>query len=66
VKLAVNRARLSQTPAVFWLDENRAHDREIIAKVKKYLGQHDTKGLDIKILAPAAACLATLERLKAG
>ncbi len=66
VKLAVNRARLSQTPAIFWLDEKRAHDAEIIAKVKTYLAQHDTKGLDIKILAPAAACLATLERLEAG
>ncbi|HVU32074.1 MAG TPA: NADP-dependent isocitrate dehydrogenase [Opitutaceae bacterium] len=66
VKLAVNRARASHTPAVFWLDEQRAHDREIIAKVKKYLPQHDTKGLDIRILAPAAACEFTLERLKAG
>jgi isocitrate dehydrogenase len=66
VKLAVNRARLSATPAIFWLDEKRAHDAQIIAKVKTYLAQHDTKGLDLKILAPAAACLATLERLKAG
>ena len=66
VKLAVNRARLSQTPAVFWLDEKRAHDAQIIAKVKTYLGQHDTKGLDLRILAPAAACQFTLERLKAG
>ncbi len=66
VKLAVNRARLSATPAIFWLDEKRAHDAQIIAKVKTYLAQHDTTGLDIKILAPAAACLATLERLKAG
>ncbi|PTX91154.1 NADP-dependent isocitrate dehydrogenase [Opitutus sp. ER46] len=66
VKLAVNRARLSATPAVFWLDENRAHDREIIAKVKRFLGQLDTTGLDLRILAPAAACTFTLERLKAG
>ena len=66
VKLAVNRARLSNTPAIFWLDEKRAHDAQIIAKVKTYLAQHDTKGLEIKILPPAAACLATLERLKAG
>jgi isocitrate dehydrogenase len=66
VKLAVNRARLSATPAIFWLDEKRAHDSQIIAKVKTYLAQHDTKGLDIKILPPAAACQATLERLKAG
>ena len=66
VKLAVTRARLSHTPAIFWLDEKRAHDVQIIAKVKTYLAQHDTTGLDIKILPPAAACLATLERLKAG
>jgi isocitrate dehydrogenase len=66
VKLAVNRSRLSNTPAIFWLDEKRAHDALIIAKVRQYLGQHDTKGLDIRILAPAAACQATLERIKAG
>ena len=66
VKLAVNRARLSQTPAIFWLDERRAHDAQIIAKVKKYLAQHDTTGLDLQILPPAAACTATLARLKAG
>ena len=66
VKLAVNRARLSNTPAVFWLDENRAHDREIIAKVKKYIGQHDTNGLDLRILPPAQACTFTLERLVKG
>jgi len=66
VKLAVARARLSQTPAIFWLDTKRAHDAQVIAKVKTYLAQHDTAGLDIKILPPAAACLATLERLKAG
>ena len=63
VKLAVNRARLSQTPAVFWLDEKRAHDAQIIAKVKQYLAAHDTNGLDIRILPPAAACQFTLERL---
>ncbi|MEY3773575.1 MAG: hypothetical protein RLZZ129_355 [Verrucomicrobiota bacterium] len=66
VKLAVNRARLSNTPAIFWLDRNRAHDAQIIAKVEKYLKDHDTAGLDLKILAPAAACEATLVRLKAG
>jgi isocitrate dehydrogenase len=66
VKLAVNRARLSNTPAVFWLDEKRAHDAQIIAKVKKYLEQHDTKGLDLRILAPAAATQFTLERLSKG
>ena len=66
VKLAVNRARLSHTPAVFWLDEKRAHDAQVIAKVKTYLAQHDTTGLDLRILAPADACQFTLERLKAG
>ncbi|WP_438482999.1 NADP-dependent isocitrate dehydrogenase [Oleiharenicola lentus] len=66
VKLAVNRARLSNTPAIFWLDQARAHDAQIIAKVKTYLAQHDTAGLDIKILAPAAACQATLERIVKG
>jgi isocitrate dehydrogenase len=66
VKLAVNRARLSQTPAIFWLDDQRAHDAQVIAKVKTYLAQHDASGLDIKILAPAEACRATLIRLKAG
>ncbi len=66
VKLAVNRARLSNTPAIFWLDGKRAHDAQILAKVKTYLAQHDTKGLDIRVLAPAAACEATLVRLKAG
>jgi isocitrate dehydrogenase len=66
VKLAVNRARLSRTPAIFWLDRNRAHDAQLIAKVEKYLQDHDTSGLDLQILAPAAACEATLVRLKAG
>ena len=66
VKLAVNRARLSGTPAIFWLDSARAHDARVIAKVKMYLGEHDTKGLDLRILPPADACRATLERLKAG
>ncbi len=66
VKLAVNRARLSNTPAVFWLDEKRAHDAQILAKVKVYLAQHDTKGLDIRVLAPADACKFSLERIKAG
>jgi len=66
VKLAVNRARLSNTPAVFWLDAKRAHDAQIIAKVGKYLAQHDTQGLDIRILPPAAACQFSLERLVQG
>ncbi|AZI25948.1 NADP-dependent isocitrate dehydrogenase [Pedobacter sp. G11] len=66
VKLAVNRARLSETPAVFWLDENRAHDREIIKKVNQYLKDHDTTGLDIRILAPIEATKFTLERIRKG
>ena len=66
VKLAVNRARLSNTPAVFWLDENRAHDRELIVKVKKYLKDYDTTGLDIQILNPIAATNFTLERIIKG
>jgi isocitrate dehydrogenase len=66
VKLAVNRARATNTPAVFWLDEKRAHDAQIIAKVKTYLKDHDTSGLDIRILPPAEACQFSLERIKEG
>ncbi len=66
VKLAVSRARASNTPAIFWLDENRAHDREIISKVKKYLPEHDTTGLEIKILKPVDAMKYTLERTRKG
>lgn len=66
VKLAVNRARLSQTPAIFWLDAARAHDAQIITKVKTYLAEHDTTGLEISILPPAEACLKTLERIVKG
>ena len=66
VKLAVNRARLSGTPAIFWLDETRAHDARIIAKVKAYLNNHDTVGLDISILPPASACQDSLERIVKG
>jgi isocitrate dehydrogenase len=66
VKLAVNRARLSNTPAVFWLDENRAHDAEIIKKVNKYLPNFDTKGLDLRILSPIEATKFTLERIRKG
>lgn len=66
VKLAVNRARLSDTPAVFWLDENRAHDRELIIKVQKYLKDYDTTNLDIRILNPVAATEFTLERIIKG
>ncbi|MBD1426864.1 NADP-dependent isocitrate dehydrogenase [Sphingobacterium arenae] len=66
VKLAVNRARLSDTPAVFWLDENRAHDREIIEKVKKYLADFDTTGLDLRILSPIEAAKFSVERIRKG
>ncbi len=66
VKLAVTRARASQTPAVFWLNENRAHDAELIKKVNQYLPQHDTSGLDLRILDPIAATQFTLERIKEG
>jgi isocitrate dehydrogenase len=66
VKLAVTRSRLSNTPAVFWLDENRAHDAEIIKKVNAYLPNHDTDGLDLRILAPTEACKHTLERCGKG
>ncbi|MBE8712399.1 NADP-dependent isocitrate dehydrogenase [Sphingobacterium hungaricum] len=66
VKLAVNRARLSATPAVFWLDENRAHDREIIKKVNAYLPNYDTQGLDIRILSPIEACKFSIERIRKG
>jgi isocitrate dehydrogenase len=66
VKLAVNRARLSDTPAIFWLDENRAHDREIIKKVQLYLPEFDTTGLDIRILSPIDACQFSIERIRKG
>jgi isocitrate dehydrogenase len=66
VKLAVERARLSKTPALFWLDENRAHDAEVIAKVKRYLKDHDTEGLDLKILAPQEAMRHSLARIRKG
>ncbi len=66
VKLAVNRARATGVPAVFWLDEERAHDARIIEKVGRYLGDHDLEGLDIKILPPAEACQFSLERIVRG
>ena len=66
VQLAVNRARLSGMPAIFWLDEQRPHDRELIKKVKQYLAEADTQGLDIQILPPEEACLASLKRMKEG
>ncbi|WP_396159920.1 NADP-dependent isocitrate dehydrogenase [Flavobacterium sp.] len=66
VKLAVNRARLSDTPALFWLDKDRAHDREIIKKVEKYLKNYDTTGLDIRILDVMDAMSETLKRIREG
>ncbi|AFH47757.1 Monomeric isocitrate dehydrogenase [Ignavibacterium album JCM 16511] len=66
VKLAVRRARETSSPAIFWLDENRAHDSELIAKVKKYLSEYDTRELEIKILKPADAMKYTLERVRKG
>lgn len=66
VKLAVTRARASETPAVFWLDKNRAHDAELIKKVNQYLPNHDTNGLDIRILSPSEATTFTLARIKDG
>jgi isocitrate dehydrogenase len=66
VKLAVHRAKASNTPAIFWLDEERGHDKEIIAKVNQYLPDHDTKGLEIKILKPVDAMKYTLERTRKG
>jgi isocitrate dehydrogenase len=66
VKLAVNRARASSTPVVFWLNQQRAHDAQLIEKVNRYLQDHDTKGLDIQIMAPDAAMKYSLERAKQG
>jgi isocitrate dehydrogenase len=66
VKLAVTRARLSQTPAIFWLDEKRAHDAELIKKVNTYLQLHDLSGVDVKIMAPEKACLESIQRAAQG
>ncbi|MBJ7258941.1 MAG: NADP-dependent isocitrate dehydrogenase [Chthoniobacterales bacterium] len=66
VKLAVNRARATGVPVVFWLDQKRAHDAQLIAKVEQYLKDHDTAGLDIRIMAPADACRLSLERIARG
>ncbi len=66
VKLAVSRAKATNDPAIFWLDEKRAHDAELIKKVKTYLAKEDTKGLDIQIMSPTAATEFTLKRMKAG
>jgi isocitrate dehydrogenase len=66
VKLAVRRARATGAPAVFWLDRNRAHDAQVIRKVEAYLEEHDTSGLDLRILAPVDAMLLSLERIRRG
>ena len=66
VKLAVTRARATGAPAVFWLDQTRAHDAELIKKVNAYLPKHDTNGLEIKIMSPAEACRFSIERMKEG
>ena len=66
IKLAVRRARSSNTPAIFWLDQSRAHDAEIIAKVNRYLPQHDTSGLDIRIMQPDEAMRFSLARIRRG
>jgi isocitrate dehydrogenase len=66
VKLAVSRAEITKNPVVFWLDKNRAHDEKIIEKVEKYLGEHNTSGLDIKIMHPDDAMKFSLERIRKG
>src|SRR5580692_12862714 len=66
VKLAVNRARATGTPAVFWLDAGRAHDAQIIKKVEQYLKDHDTSGLDIRVMTPVEATKFSVERIRAG
>lgn len=66
VKLAVTRSRASETPAVFWLDETRAHDRNLIAKVNEYLAEHDTEGLTLEIMSPIEATAYTLDRIRRG
>jgi len=66
IKLAVNRAKATGSPAIFWLDKNRAHDAQVIKKINKYLPNHDTTSLDIQIMSPTNATLFTLERVKKG
>ncbi|KAB2807648.1 NADP-dependent isocitrate dehydrogenase [Phaeocystidibacter luteus] len=66
VKLAVNRARATGVPAIFWLDENRAHDAQLISKVNEYLKEHDTNGLDIRIMKPEDATIFSVERIRQG
>mmetsp|Transcript_33362 Transcript_33362/g.59759 ORF Transcript_33362/g.59759 Transcript_33362/m.59759 type:complete len:569 (-) Transcript_33362:580-2286(-) len=66
VKLAVDRARITNTPAVFWLDPNRQHDQQLMTKVEKYLKDHDTAGLDIRVMSPIEACKFSLGRIRQG
>ena len=66
VKLAVTRARATATPAIFWLDKNRAHDAQVILKVEKYLKDHDTSGLDIRVMTPEEAIQFSIDRIRAG
>jgi isocitrate dehydrogenase len=66
IKLGINRARVTGTPAIFWLDKDRAHDAQIIAKVNHYLPQHDTHGLDIRIMSPVEAMQFSIDRIRAG
>jgi isocitrate dehydrogenase len=66
IKLGVNRARITGTPAIFWLDKNRAHDAEVLAKVHKYLPEHDTNGLDIRIMSPVEAMRVSVDRIRQG
>ncbi|HQS57387.1 MAG: isocitrate dehydrogenase (NADP(+)) [Gallionellales bacterium 35-53-114] len=66
VRLAVERTRITGTPAIFWLDKNRAHDAQLIAKVEKYLKDHDTSGLDIRVMTPEEAIQLSIERIRAG
>jgi isocitrate dehydrogenase len=66
IKLGVRRARATNTPAIFWLDQDRAHDQQLIKKVKQYLPEHDTEGLDIRIMDPVSAIRFTMERLIIG
>ena len=66
IKLGINRARSTGAPAIFWLDKNRAHDAQLIAKVNHYLPQHDTRGLDIRIMSPVEAMRFSVDRIRAG
>ena len=66
IKLGINRARITGAPAIFWLDKNRAHDAQLIAKVNHYLPQHDTRGLDIRIMSPLEAMQFSVARIRAG